>query len=285
MQSIHGKKYDHDDCHETAVDVNLFKVIGMYKILQPSSKCESGNRYRTFVLVGLWLSFVLLCLESVRLCLAVKDFILFQYELMKHVNVMIGMFKGYSVVMNADILWDVLEAARYKFTSCGRQDPSILHQYRHSLKIWLRTFTMLFCSTGIAWVLAPWFINEYIMLPKLDGTVGYYRSSVYNLWYPVTDSTYNWLPFWIVTYMYEALMIVIIVNIFLLFDIFFFTMCAILAAQFQTLTAAYETLGQQNRRVQPLSRSLGKIFFIKTKSHVCLFFNFIFLLFITYTNI
>lgn len=245
MQSTNSMNNNFDN--RTAVNVKWFK-------------CASGNRYRKLILIGRWLTFIMLCMQIVRLYLVINDLPMVQYKLMECSNIMIHTFKGYVMVKNADRLCVILEVARYEFTSCGRQDPSRLHRRENLLKIWLGMFSAIIVSTTIIWILMPLFVNEYVEFTKLDGTVGYYRASVFNCWYPVTETMYNWLPIWVTIYTYETFILGINFINMLFFDLFLITMCIMIVGQFKTLSAAYETLGQQSDQVQHFSWSLSKIF-------------------------
>lgn len=259
MQPPNSIQIDYDD--GAVLAENLFKAIGLYQLLQNSSKCGRENRYRKYSIICLWLTFVAICLLPVRLYLDSNDLQLFQFELMVTGNMIIDAIKGYLVIVNADKIWDFLEAARYGFTG-GRQDPSRIHRCRYLLSIWLHAYIILVIGTVILWILTPLFAREYLQLTKMDGTTGNYRASVINLWYPVTESMYNWLPIWAMIYMYEAFMFTVYMVFVLFYDLFLITMCVIFVVQFESLSAAYETLGHQNHHIRPSSLSSSKIYFI-----------------------
>lgn len=102
-------------------------------------------------------------------------------------------------------------------------------------------------------------MDEYVPFAKLDGTVGHYRTSIFNMWFPLSESLYNRLPVWTLVYAVEAFVGSVDVYNWLLFDCYLVTMCMVLTAQFETMSTAYETLGRrQQSPPPPPSRSSGK---------------------------
>lgn len=244
-ESVHR---DRDD--DTMVDVKLFKTIGLYRLLRPSAVDGSGTRYRKFVLATVQLMFAVQCMQAVRLFLVVEDLQLFPYLLMIFSGTSPCAYKAYVLMTKGDRFWAVLDAARYGFMSCGHRDPSRLRRSRRALVTWLRPFVGLVVCTMTVWLLSPWFADDRVARVKLDGTVGRYRPSTYDFWYPVPESVYNWTPVWSVVYAFESYILIANSTCFWLFDCFLITMCVALGAQFHTLSAAYETLGHR--------RSLGR---------------------------
>lgn len=236
--------------------MNLFKAIGFYQMLQPSTEGGFGDRYRTWILTILLLIAGLQCMQIVRLYLVLDDLQLFMYVAMMSTTILICTFKMYVVVMNLEKMWSMLDVAWYGFTLCGRRDPSRLRQCRDTLSTWLRTFVVLSSITLILWLFTPWYMDDYVPFVKFDGTVGHYRTSIFNMWFPISESVYNWLPVWVLIYLIEAFVCFVDVFNWLLFDCYLVTMCIVLTAQFDTMSAAYETLG--HRQKSPPSYSSGK---------------------------
>lgn len=249
-------EYAHGN-NSTIMDVKLFKAIGIYQLLQPSNEGGFGDRYRTWMLIILSLIAGLQCMQIIRLYLALDDLQLFLYVAMLTTTILICTFKMYVMVTNLEKLWTMLDAARYGFTSCGRRDPSRLRRFRDTLSIWLRTFVALSSVTMIVWMFTPWFMDKYVPFAKLDGTVGYYRTSIFNLWFPLSESLYNWLPVWALVYAIEAFVCFMDVFNWSLFDCYLVTMCIVLTAHFETMSAAYETLGYRQQS-PPSSHLSGK---------------------------
>lgn len=240
--------YDSDD--DTVMDVKLFKMFGLHQLIWYTPTNGSVNWYRTVMLAALWLSTVVQCMQIFRLYLEIKHIQLFTYTLMLITSGMIFIIKGFVMITNAEKVLAVLHATRYTFTSCGHQNPSLLHRCREWLKFWLRPFFILIWSTMLLWDLVPWFAKQYVEFIKLDGTIGHYRTSTFNFWYPVSESMYNWLPVWAITYTIEAFIGYTYVMCLFLFDGFLVTMCITLNAQFHTLSAAYYALGHQSHHNQ-----------------------------------
>lgn len=146
---------DDNNNSSTVMDVKLFKAIGLYRLLQPSTEGGFGDRYRTWILTVLSLITGLQCMQIVRLYLTLDDLQSFMYAAMMATTVLICTFKMYVMVTNVDKLWTILDAARYGFASCGRRHPSQLRRCRDTLSVRLRMFVALSSATLIIWTITP----------------------------------------------------------------------------------------------------------------------------------
>lgn len=252
-------KYDGN----TIVDVNLFKAIGLYQLLLPTADSGDGDSFkphRMAILVVLSLIIVLVCMQIVRLYLTLNDLYMLLYMTMILFIIFICTLKRYVMLTNVDKLGVLMDVTRYDLMLCGCRHPSRWHRCQDALSAWLRVFVTLSSFTAVLWVVTPLLMDEYVPLVKLDGTVGQFRTSVFNMWYPVPQSVYNWRPVWALIYAIESSVCILDVYNYLMFDCYFITMCVALNTQFDTMSAAYETLGRCHQSTLP-SRSSGKIFF------------------------
>lgn len=251
-----GKNCSQHDDGKTVMDVKLFKAIGLYQLLQPAACGGFSQRSRMAFLAVLWLTAGLLIMQIFRLYLAFDDLQTFMYSAMLMTVGLNCIFKGYAMVTNAERLRAVLDVTLYGFTSCGRRDPSELRRCRETLFFWLRMFAEFGYITAIIWIVTPLFIIEDSPYVKLDGTVGHYRQTVLNCWFPVSETVHNWIPVWTLIYMIETVVSLTYISSSMLFDSYLITVCMVLSAQFRTMSAAYETLGSNSP--QSLSHPLSK---------------------------
>lgn len=251
-----GQNCSQYDVDETVMDMKLFKAIGLYQLLQPAASGGLSQRTRKAILAVLWLTAGLLIMQFFRLYLTLDDLQTCVYSAMVMTIGMNCIYKGYVMVTNAERLRAVLDVTLYGFTSCGGRDPSELRRCQEILFFWLRMFVKLSCIATIAWIVMPLLMIEYLPYAKLDGTVGYYRQTILNYWFPVSEAIYNWMPVWILIYMIETVVSLTNISYMMLFDSYLITVCMVLSAQFRTMSAAYKTLGSSSPR--SLSHPLSK---------------------------
>lgn len=219
-----------DDRDPTVVDVNLFKMIGLYQII--SSSCSGGDRnwYRTVVKTFLGLSLALQVVQVYRLHLASDDFQTFTFMTVVMIGTLLCSYKGHVIVTKADSLHTVLDVARYAFTTYGLRYPNALHSHRDRLSTLLRTFAGISYVTLAAWVVFPGMMktgtgNGADKEPTLAYTVGQ-KALVVVEGYVVSVNVFCWV----------------------LFDTYVITLCFVLMAQFRTLSAGYRALGHADER-------------------------------------
>jgi len=122
---------------QTMVDVKLFKTIRLHQLL---ARPAGGGRYRTVLLAVVWLVLGLQLTRMARLHRVVGDPKLFAYVSMTMLYAVVSLYKGHALATHADGLRDVLEAADFGFTECGRRNPAGLLKCRAGLSAWLRRF-------------------------------------------------------------------------------------------------------------------------------------------------
>lgn len=233
--------------NETIVDVVLFKIIGLYRLLHKSSIKNgcwgTGDWYKTLLMGMVWLLFSLQTLQIIRLYLTVNDLQIFLSIGLTFIFSLISTFKGYVLLKNADRFLAMMDVTRYSFTLCSHRNSSYLRQYRNVLNLFFRSFFTFDLVTTIQWIIIPFFLRNSVPYVKLDGTIGHYRPSVYNIWLPLSESVYNWLPVWALIYAVETVSCVMNVLFSFMFDLYLVTICIALDAHLRIMTAAYAKLG------------------------------------------
>ncbi|XP_060833372.1 odorant receptor 46a-like [Rhopalosiphum padi] len=235
----------------TAVDVTLFKTIGLYQLLCPANRGGYSARSRHALLTVLGLSFALHAFQVPWLYYALNDLQRFAYMAAVIIYGMMCAFKGYVLVTNADRLWSVLDAAGYAYTECGRRNPLWLRRCGVTLSAMLRSFVALSYATLIVWIALPFFVDEFTGIINLDGTVTRYRTTIHNMQFPVPLALYNSRPVWMLIYFTEVAVCIVNVFIWSMFDCYLVTMCFVLNAQFHTMSAGYVTLGRRRTQSSP----------------------------------
>lgn len=244
-----------EDAGSDLVDVRLFKAIGLYSVMEPVPDSRRALKYRKAFAACVWLMLGTCVTQLGALYFMLKDFErLSQIVLVVNVS-LTTCSKGYVLVRHPDRMWRVLELARYTFTTSGRRDPSELIRCRSALATLGRTFVALNYCVLFVWLSSPFFIREPLRVVHRDGTVAEHRAAVQNLWTPLSDDTYNSTPCWTIIYCFEVYIGAFNVFVWVIFDCYMMAVCLVLNAQFRTVTAAYQTLG--NRRHRDHSTTTG----------------------------
>lgn len=261
MSMMHYVKSGDDD-DETAMDVKLFKTIGLYQLLCPSKT----GWYRTIIRAILWLIFSVHIVQMIGLYFVLNDLERFMFMTVMILNSLMCLFKAYVMVTNADQLWSILDVARYVFTSCSSQNTSEMHRCRATVSALLRVFTVISYSSLVVWITTPWFMEEYVSISNMDGTVSYHRTTIYNQWYPVSDAVYNSPIAWTLIYTTEVAVCCTNVFSWSLFDCYVLTTCFFLKAHFNTLSTGCEGLGHDHQHMSSSpQRSAGSFLVIFLK--------------------
>ncbi|CAI6361908.1 unnamed protein product [Macrosiphum euphorbiae] len=222
-----------DDCvdDETAVDLALFKVIGLNSIL---SRGAVARRIQT---TCLWIACLIIAMQLVQvigLYTTVKDLQRFSSLAVAAVSELMCGFMGFVLAAKADRLRDVLDVALYRYTACVHRMPTIMRLSSALVSTLLRTFTMVIYGTSVIWIISPLFTDDV-------------AKSMYNIkWIPgMSESAYKWPPVWAAIYATEFVTIMVNGIFVAMFNCYLFSVCFVLRAQFLTLAAGYATIGHQ----------------------------------------
>lgn len=252
--SNYGRTKAAEDCvshdNESAVDVEMFKTIGLYQMLRMAGPVDGDGvpTYRRVVLSVVFVAFGLMGFQTFSVYFSRVDLEFFTYMTLVQVNGLLCLYKGYVMVTNADEMCDVLRVARREFTSGSLRDPRDLRQSRSVLVLVLRTFVGLSYSTLAVWLSIPFLLTSfYVPVFNHDGTISQCRLAIYNMWYPVPEATYNWWPVWFLIYLVEAFLVSINAFLWTSFDSYLVTTNFAFNAQFNTLTENCGQIGHHQR--------------------------------------
>ncbi|VVC25231.1 Olfactory receptor, insect [Cinara cedri] len=241
VYTLNHTEDDDDDACKSVVDVKLFKIIGLYQLLQPSG--IHVKWYRKVLLGVLWITFGLQIVQIYGLYYAQNDLRRFSSMTLLVVYGLMCLYKGLVLVNHGDRIWSTLDLALYGFVSSGQRNPAKLDRCKHMLTLLLRMFIVCSYFTLVIWIIGPYFIEGSLSITNLDGTVSNYRLTINNLWIPVADYVYNMSAIWALLYLMESFILAINVFCWTIFDCYLLTMCFVLNAQFHTIAFVYETIG------------------------------------------
>ncbi|XP_025420352.1 odorant receptor 46a-like [Sipha flava] len=233
---------DDDGGGRTAMDVELFRVIGLMRLVRPA-RGRTDRWYRAAVAGLVRLAFVLQGTQVVGLYFALNDFQRFANMAVLLISGLMSLYKGHVLAANAARVWDTLRVTRFAYVTCSGRDAGRLRRTGDALRPLLRAFYVFSYLTLAMWISMPCFMHDRVPMAAPDGTVAEYRMTVNNLWIPVPPAVYNAPAVWAPVYAVEAFMVSANVFVWVLFDCYLITMCFVLNAQLRTMSAAYEKLG------------------------------------------
>ncbi|XP_060879091.1 odorant receptor 46a-like [Metopolophium dirhodum] len=228
-------------------NIKLTKFIGLYQMLDPGSlKYRGRNVYHisaACILLFMCLNSVLLNVSGLyywtdNMSISVDCF--WKAEILVYL-----VYKMWIVVHHSNDIWDCLSITRYDFTSFSLRNRHILDRWR-GRSVWLTTMCAILYSGFSAIYLGSTlaFRNNILPIKNHDGSVGFYRQNVMNLYLFVSDETYNanYNTFYIVEALYLAMMIIS----FIIFDIVLITLCIALCCQMQMICSAFKSVGHKS---------------------------------------
>lgn len=237
-----------EDASSSIVDVQLFKSIGLYRILGPVQDNQHASKYRRVLITCVCVMLSVSATQLGAMYFMLKDFERMAQIFMAVTISLTSCTKGYVLARQADRLWRILEMARYGFTLSGRRNPSELNRSRAMISSLGKTYALFSLYVFVVWMVSPFFIREPLRVIHRDGTVAELRVSVQNLWTPLPDAVYNSMPYWIIIYSIESFIGMFNVLVFVMFDCYMMTVCLVFNAQFRSVTAAYQSLGNRLHR-------------------------------------
>lgn len=226
------------DGDDTAADVRLFRAIGLHRTLR-----GADGPWRRACLAALCAAFGVHAAQLAWLPAALHDFQRCTFTAVMLAYGLMTSLKGFAVLGHAPRLLAVLQVARATFARCARRRPGPMRRCRVTVSRLLRATVAMCYGTYAFWAAVPWCLSERVAVPRADGTVARYRATVNNMWFPLPEAAHNSPAGWAALYATEALVGLVDVFAWMLFDCYLITVCFALDAQFRTLAAGYATLG------------------------------------------
>lgn len=229
-------------------NIKLAKLIGLYQALDPgTAKCWRKNVYH-IVMASIMLY---MCVGSIILNLSGFYYwtanmpISIDY-IWKAVTSFYLIYKLWIVVHHSNDIWNCLLITRYGFTSFSNWNRHIILDRWRERSVWLTTVYTITYYSSLSFYLASTLVFRKDILPvkNHDGSVGFYRQNVVNFYFIVSDETYN--AHYYAFYFFEALYLILMVLIFLIFDILLVTLCFAICCQMQMICSAFESAGHKS---------------------------------------
>lgn len=130
----------------------------------------------------------------------------------------------WNVLYHSNDIRDCLTITRYNFTSDSIWNTHILDRWRERSE-WITNIMIIVYSTSLVFFTGSslMFRDNILTIKNHDGSVGIYHQNLVNLYFLVTDKTYN--AHYETFYFIESLYTTCLIILFLVFDILLVTMC------------------------------------------------------------
>ncbi|KAL4083387.1 hypothetical protein QTP88_028711 [Uroleucon formosanum] len=227
-------------------NIKLAKMIGLHQMLDPETVKYRGVNIYHIAMVGVFLyvivTSVIMILSglyywSVNIPISMDYFC-------KLVFAWYVMYKMFFVIRHSNDMWNCLSITRYDFTSFGNRNRHIVYRWRERLawltKIYAFTYFMA-CFSYLAFTLA--FNKDKSPVKNHDGSIGYYRQNILNLYIIVSDETYNG-NYWMF-YIVESFGPYFLTISLLIFDYLLITLCFSICCQMQIICSAFDSVGHK----------------------------------------
>ncbi|XP_060866633.1 uncharacterized protein LOC132942339 [Metopolophium dirhodum] len=231
-------------------NIRLANLTGLYQILDPGAlKCRGRNVYQIFVaffmLYSLVISVVLfasfLHLWTYNTSMSLLDFFI-------ATNSFYVSYKMCIVIYHSNDIWDCLSITRYGFTSLinrKRNGHDTLDRWRARSVWYTSLLAVSYCWSMVFYVGCPLaFGASVIPIKNYDGSIGDYRQNVLNLYFFASDETYN--EYYNTFFVVEALFIIGMTIVFIIFDTLLVTLCLATCCQMQMICAAFESVNHKS---------------------------------------
>lgn len=236
-----------DDEETLAIDLKLFKFIGFYQIVDPSSPKLFG--YNVYKLVNCILIMVTTTMTVVGMSGNVfgtdgpVEYDFKYVQLLFYIGcILIGNVKLIIVICNAERIFDLFTVAHNSFLTskhCKKNWRKIENCRRQFKRIFL-FYLFFFFMTGILWTSMPVIVNNYTVSGKLQNDLSTSRKlSIVNLRFPVTVSTYN--KFYSVFFSVECLLVSYCTFGLVTYDLFLIALLLLTSDHYQVVSSAYES--------------------------------------------
>jgi len=226
-------------------NIRLANLTGLFQILNPGSIKFLGQNVYHIVVVIIMLFVCVIAMVLIASGLYYwSDGILIGVDYgWKGITTLFLTYKMWKVVYHSIDIWDCLMITRYDFTSHSLQNRQILDRWRER-SVWITNTMVIAYWTSLVLLVSSslMFRHDTLTVKNHDGSaVGNYRQNIMNLYFIVTDETYN--AHYNTFYFIEILFTVILATMFTAFDVLLVTLFLATSCQFQVVNAKFESVG------------------------------------------
>lgn len=229
--------------YKYAINLTLFKIIGIYQLVDPKSpKIFGFNIFKfintTLIIISTAVIVVGLTGFFYKINNTIDNSLEENMQLIFYIAcITVGNLKLLTVIINAKELRNLFYMLNGSFLHskyCQKNFYKLIYCGKgfHRLFPW---YLFLFFMTAVTWVSRPIILNY-----QNSSKDTFYIAKVGNLKYPITEETYN--RNYIAIYLIECIIPVYSAYALVVFDLFLIAILKIISTQYEIVASAYETL-------------------------------------------
>lgn len=228
-------------------NLKLFAMIGLTQMFDQKSRKLLGYNIYHFIIAPLIVSYpIISILITLGLYFWIENSIHFMNQMVVFVNVSLFCLKGHILMKNSENIWNFFLKISYrKFLSYKSYDSVIFKNYRIR-SLWATyIYTFLIVSSLFVWAMQPLVSRRenFLLLKNSDGTFSSYQQNIFNLYFLVSNDTYN--DYFKLFYSIEFLILFLGAYITLLFDSFVISMCLSVQCQLNMIENGYKSISNE----------------------------------------
>lgn len=237
------------DKHEEKQSIfnwRLAKFVGLFQILNPNAiKILGVNVYYILIWINVLQVIAVSLLFPFGLYYLKNDITALVYYVGVITNILFGCYKIINMMNFSKDLWMCIDITSFNFMMYKHYDMNILKKWQ---KVSLRLTYLIFITVTIVflvWSLCPFYITKNIVAKtkNIDGSYSEYRLNIVNLYFMVSDNTYN--EYFYIFYLIEVLIVASFLYFTTLFDTFMIMLCLAISCQLETIFHAMASLGHK----------------------------------------
>lgn len=228
---------------EHEVYIQLFKLFGVYQLVDPSSpKIFHFKVYNlinfflvlcstTLVVIGLSGIFFKVEKPTIKIENAFKDF----QMVFVIACAMVGNIKIMTIVLNTNEIFNLLNIAHESLLSIklSKKNQDHVKFGKHFNKVFPWYSFLLFISL-ILWIITPLFLN----ITNSVSSKNIHKPNFFNLKYPIKVETYN--TFFTEFYIVESIITIYSIYCIIIFDLFLFSILQMLSNYYEIISSTFE---------------------------------------------
>jgi len=238
-------------------DWKLAKIVGLRQMLNPNSmKIRGYNVYQLFIAFGLILpKFVVTLMIPIGLYHWMEDKLAVTLCCAYISNYLFTCGKSVYIMYNSNKLWELYEVSNSNFMSYRCYNVDIFRNWRLRCKRLSSVLIMISVIVLFFWAACPHVLKySVVRIKNVDGSWNVYRLNIYNLYFMVSDATYN--EHFNIFYCVELVVKLTAVFTFTLFHFIIVTMSCSINCQLEMISYAVQSLGHNNSYSRDINKSM-----------------------------
>jgi hypothetical protein len=239
--------------NDVIINLELFKQYYFYHLFNPNGpKILNYSVHRLIHIVCIMVIICFIIFSALTFVLKTENQVITNVELFLlmfvYIEFGISFLKILVFLLKAGTIWKLFSFTRIDFLASKQchKHMAILHVYREKSKI-STNFLLNYCLVVlIMWMATPLILNTWVE-PE---TPNRRYNNILNLRYPVNTSIFN--EYYYAFYLIEVLVCFFLLYYSILIDNYLISFCWTIIAQFEVITCAYKSIGNEEDTIQKL---------------------------------